>query len=98
MAKRVMWTLRAHEDRISILDYLNTRNQSKVYSKKLNLLPKKTVTLISENPNIGRLTNVERVRAKLVKSYLIFYDERERSIYILSIWDGRRNPEQAPYK
>lgn len=77
MAKRVMWTFRAHADGFQFWIIGIPEISQRFSSKKLNLLLKKTVTLISENPNIDRLTNVERVRAKLVKSYLIFYEERK---------------------
>ena len=97
MAKRIIWTIRAYEERISILKFWNTQNQSKFYSKKLNLLFIKTINLISERPNIGRLTKKTGIRVKLVKDYLIFYEGKDETIYILSVWDGRRNPEDVPF-
>lgn len=97
MAKRITWTYRAHQDRKNILYYWKQHNQSNTYSRKLNLLIKKAVSLIAAHPHIGRRTNVENVRVKLVRDYLIFYEEIQDSIFILSIWDNRRNPEEAPY-
>lgn len=98
MVKQIKWTIRAYNDRIYILTYRNNKNQSKYYSKKLNLLFIKTITLLSERPNIGRKTSTEGIRVKLVKNFLIFYETKEETIYILSIWDGRRNPQNIPYK
>ena len=49
-------------------------------------------------PNTGRKTNVEGVRAKLIKNYLIFYEEIQETIFILSIWDTRRDPKDLPYQ
>ena len=97
MAKRITWTYRAHQDRKTILPYWKQHNQSNTYSRKLNLLIKKAVSLIAAHPHIGRKTNIENVRVKLVRDYLIFYEEIQDSIFILSIWDNRRNPEEAPY-
>lgn len=97
MAKRIIWTYRAHQDRKAILHYWKQHNQSNTYSRKLNLLIKKTVAVIAAHPHVGRKTNVENVRVKLVRDYLIFYEEIQDSIFILSIWDNRRNPEEAPY-
>lgn len=97
MAKRIIWTRRAHSERKRILLYWKHRNQSTTYSKKLNWLFKKAVDLIASHPNIGRKTNIENVRVKLVKDYLLFYEAAEEEIYILSIWDSRRNPEETPY-
>jgi len=97
MAKQIIWTRRAHNDRKEILLYWRQRNQSTAYSKKLNELIQKAIKLIASHPHIGRRTNIENVRVKLVRDYLIFYEESEEQIFILSIWDNRRNPEEAPY-
>ncbi|MEJ0101481.1 MAG: type II toxin-antitoxin system RelE/ParE family toxin [Bacteroidota bacterium] len=97
MAKQIIWTNRAQNDRKEILRYWQGRNQSNTYSKKLNELIKKAVKLIAAHPHIGRRTDVENVRVKLVRDYLIFYEANNEQIFILSIWDTRRDPENAPY-
>jgi toxin YoeB len=97
MAKKITWTKRAQEDRKEILRYWRTHNQSNTYSKKLNELIKKAINLVAAHPYIGRRTDVVNVRVKLARDYLIFYEEGENEIFILSIWDTRRNPESAPY-
>lgn len=98
MAKQVTWAYRAQQDRIEILRYWRIRNQSNTYSKKLNLLFKKAIAIIAAHPHIGRRTTIEGVRVKLVRDYLIFYEEADESVFILSIWDNRRNPEEIPYQ
>ncbi len=98
MVKRVTWTHLAHSDRKEILLYWKHRNQSSAYSKKLNNLFKTAIDLIAAHPNIGRKTDIERVRVKLVGSYLLFYEIAEEEIFILKIWDNRRNPKDIPYK
>jgi len=94
MAKQIIWSLQAQEDRKQILSYRNNRNQSTTYSKKLHTLFKDALKLVSQFPQIGRQTDIENIRIKLVKDYLIVYEEDQTSIYILKIWDGRRNPEK----
>jgi toxin YoeB len=42
---------------------------------------------------LGRKTDEENVRVKIVRNYLIFYEITETKIIILTIWDNRRNPE-----
>jgi hypothetical protein len=42
---------------------------------------------------LGTETDVPNVRVRVVNVYLIFYEVVEDEIWILSIWDGRRNPE-----
>ena len=97
MVKRIIWTLKAQQDRKEILHYWRVHNQSNTYSKKLNQLIKKALALIAAHSNIGRRTDIENVRVKIVREYLIFYEEQNDQIFILSIWDNRRNPENAPY-
>lgn len=93
MAQRVIWSLQAQHDRKEILSYWRTRNNSNIYSKKLNDLFKKAVKLIAAHPNIGSQTDIENVRAKVVRDYLIFYETTNSRIEILSVWDTRRNPD-----
>lgn len=97
MAKRIVWTENAHTERKEVLLYWKNHNQSTAYSKKLNELIKKAIQLISAHPHIGRKTDAKNVRVKLVRDYLLFYEETDDTIIILSIWDGRRNPDEAPY-
>jgi toxin YoeB len=98
MVKKIIWTLRAQQDRKEILHYWRRRNQSNTYSKKLNQLFKQAVLLVATHPHIGRPTDIENVRVKLVRDYLIFYQESEENIFVLSIWDSRRNPDETRFK
>lgn len=91
MAKRkIIWTLKANTERKEILEYWILRNQSKKFSIKLNRLFLDTLFLLSEHPTIGRKTDFENVRVKIVRDYLIFYEYTLSELIILSIWDGRR--------
>jgi len=92
MAKQIIWSLQAQVDRKEILAYWIERNKSKIYSKKLNLLIRKAIKLVSIHPYIGFKTDVENVRAKVLRDYLIIYQVSEKRIEILSIWHSKRNP------
>lgn len=94
MAKKIIWSLKAQVNRKEILTYWNNRNKSNTYSIKLNILFKEAVILISKFPEVGRLTDIENVRVRLVKDYMIVYETSSNNIYILLIWDGRRNPDK----
>lgn len=98
MAKRIIWSKSAVKEKKAILAYWRRHNQSNAYPIKLNQLFKRAIKLISTQPRIGRKTDIENVRIKLVRVYLIFYEEKENSINILTIWDGRRNPENLLVK
>ena len=94
MAKQVVWSLRAQSDRKQILDYWRLRNRSNTYSRKLNQVFKESVEIIRDFPIIGKLTEDDNVRVKIVKDYLIFYEHTETKLTILTIWDSRQDPEK----
>lgn len=94
MAKQIIWSLRAQKDKKEIFKYWSQRNKSNRYSKKLNQLFKDSIRLFSEHPYIGKSTDVDSVKIKIVKDYLLIYEVTEISINILSIWDGRQNPSK----
>lgn len=93
MARRVIWSAVAISERTNILTYWAQRNKSKIFSKKLYTLFVEAVERISINSNIGHQTNRIDTKIKIVREYLIVYKIDGDSINILSIIDGRRNPE-----
>ena len=94
MARKIIWSFRARTDLKNILEYLGNHNKSKIYSKKLFKLFTEAVLLLSEYPQIGKLTSDKGVRMKIVRDYSIIYEEKESEIRILTIWDSRQNPEK----
>jgi len=94
MAQReVIWSLRAKNDRIKILEFWIEHNKSSIYSRKLNNLFKEAAKFIAEYPEIGRITEDKKARIKVVRDYLIVYDVYKSTVVILTIFDSRRNPE-----
>ncbi len=103
MAKRkikpiILWSKEAKFEWKNIVTYWLNRNKSNAYPKKLNKLLKELLSLIQRNPQIGRDTEIKDVKAILLYSYIIFYRTSEKEIEIVSIWDGRRNPDEMPVK
>jgi plasmid stabilization system protein ParE len=96
MAKRIVWSIRAQTGRQNILAYWRIRNKSSIYSIKLNRLFKESVQVISKFPHIGTVADERGVRIKTVKEYLIFYEQTETQVVVLSIWDSRQDPESRP--
>ena len=93
MARQIIWTERAQKDRIEILTFWNYHNKSSAYSKKLYGLIKESLKLISKHPFIGKPTNVDNVRVKILRDYLIIYEITNIEIVVLSIWDSRQKPK-----
>jgi len=92
MAKRkIIWTQKTNFERKEILEYWILRNRSKNFSIKLNKFIVDATQALAEHPTIGRKTNLENVRVKIIRDYLIFYEFSESELVILSIWDGRRD-------
>lgn len=94
MAKQVIWSLRAQKDKKEILDYWRQRNKSDTYSKKLNELFKESIKIILDFPQIGKVTDDTKARIKIVRDYLIIYEETDTQIFILTIWDSRQDPDK----
>jgi plasmid stabilization system protein ParE len=95
MARKIIWTKRAQEERKEILVFWNERNQTNIYSRKLNELIKDSLQLICKFPFIGKPTNRENVRVKILKNYLIIYQITTTDIIVLSIWDNRQSPAKS---
>lgn len=93
MVKEVIWSAQALKDRKSILQFWIANNHSNTYSIKLDKLFRDAVLLISEFPRMGKPTDVKGIRAKRVREYYIFYQEKPGYIAILSIWDTRQDSQ-----
>jgi plasmid stabilization system protein ParE len=94
MAKQIIWSRLAHNDRLNILDYWTKRNRSARYSKRLNQIFEHTADLISKYPRIGRQTEIEGIKYKIIKDYIFTYRESTEFVEILTIWDSRQDPEK----
>ncbi|AQX83784.1 type II toxin-antitoxin system RelE/ParE family toxin [Elizabethkingia bruuniana] len=90
-ARKIIWTQKANLERKAILEYWIERNKSKKFSIKLNKLIISTIKQVAENPGIGRKTNLENVRVKIIRDYLLFYEFDENYLKVLTLWDGRRD-------
>lgn len=70
---------------------MSTRLKSTTYSKKLNNEIINATRLLAKEPQIGRLTNFEDIRVKIIRHYLLFYEWNDSEIKVMAIWDGRRD-------
>ena len=94
VGKRVIWSSRANQELIEILDYFNKRNGSTAYSQKLLNEIEIILITLSKSEFIGRLTSNKRTRVLVLNNYLIFYESGEKTINVLSFWDNRQNPKK----
>lgn len=94
MAKQIIWSTRAQNDRKQILEYWRSRNKSNTYSKKLDQRFREAINIIRDYSQIGKQTDDQKVRIKIVKDYLLVYEETSDSIIVLTIWDSRQDPKK----
>lgn len=98
MAKCIAWSDKAQLQLNDILVYWDEVTSSPRYSSKLIDIFDEEVTLLAQYPFIGTATDTPNVRKQVVKDYLLFYEVSETHLTVLTIWDGRRNPEERPVK
>lgn len=96
--RKIIWTNKANFERIEILNYWINRNKSKTYSIKLNRLFIEYLKLVAKSPDIGKPTDIENTRVIIIRDYLLFYEEVDNKIIVLTLWDSRRNPENIKLK
>ena len=98
MGRKVIWTHHALREQRSIFDYWNRRNEHPSYSIRLRKNIRDQVLLLRLQPFVGNFTEEFAVHRKLIAAhYLLFYRFTATELLILSIWDTRRDPAQAPY-
>jgi len=91
MARKIIWSKRAQEDRINIFSYWNKRNKSKAYSKRLNKNFILAAEFVAINPNTGKSTDREGIKIKFVSHFALIYEFTESELHLLSIFDTRQN-------
>jgi addiction module RelE/StbE family toxin len=92
--RKVVWTETATAELKDTFAYWNKRNASTVYSKRLRKLVTSAIQKLVLFPKSGVPTQFDNIRFIVVKDYLIFYQEWQENIVIISFWDGRQEPEK----
>lgn len=96
--RKLIWSKNAKIKLFEILEYYNSRNKSKAYSKKLYLKIIKEVDFLTKYTDIGIKTDLENVRGLIVENYIIFYEINKTNIVIYTLWDTRQNPNDIKIK
>jgi len=95
MNYKVLWTDEAIKNLEQTLNYIATNWTEKEVSKFKTKLSEQ-LNIISKFPNIFPSSNIApRLRkAVLTRQTIIFYEVKERVIYIAYLFDSRQNPER----
>ena len=94
MAGRIIWSIKAKDERRLILEYWHKRNGNKNFSKKLAKEFRETVKYIATHNYLGRATDAENIRVTVCGHYLLFYEIRKEVLEIIAVWDNRRKPSE----
>jgi addiction module RelE/StbE family toxin len=92
MARRIIWSAHAQEERKKILRYWYDRLGSNEYVTKLERRLRETLRIVARHPLIGRPTDHQGIRVKVMGDHLIFYAYDDRCITVVSLWDNRQDP------
>ena len=92
MAKQIVWTNRAKNDLVDILQYWINRNKSNTFSIKISNLINEQLNLIAEFPHIGRKTDISNINVKVIHKHLLYYEIMNEILYVLTIKHGSENP------
>ena len=90
----IVWTAKAQSELEGLLMYWKKRNQSNIYSLKLNALFQEKLQLLAKMSYLGRKTDIQGVYVKIIREYLLFYEIVENKLVILTIRDSRQNPQK----
>ncbi|MEI7491129.1 MAG: type II toxin-antitoxin system RelE/ParE family toxin [Bacteroidota bacterium] len=93
--KKVIWSDKARQDLLEILDFYNHRNGNIRYSSMLFKKILKDISLLSAHAFLGKQTDHEDIRVLIIWEYLIFYETNPDTIFITNVWDSRRKPEKS---
>jgi plasmid stabilization system protein ParE len=99
MAKRkIVWSNRARNKLLMILEFYTERNNSKTYSKKLYTKFNKELSLLHKQPEIGIKTELNSVRGLIVEEFILYYEVTAEMIIVHTLWDSRQNPTDMRIK
>lgn len=95
--KAVFWASSANEDLVEIAEYLaeESIDAAEAFVSRVD----ERLTQLAEFPEIGRVVpelerhNVMRFRELVVSPWRIVYREEKDKIFIVTVFDGRRNIE-----
>ncbi len=92
--KRLIWSIDAKCELNEILRFFRKRNGNNEYSRRLSQEFRLTQKHIEQNELIGQQIGNTNLRfVVVVNTYRMFYRIESKQNTVVSVWDGRRNPE-----
>jgi plasmid stabilization system protein ParE len=91
---KIFWTKNAINQRNYVLEYWAKRNKSNSFSKKLYIKINDRTSILSLQPEVGKIVNFPNTRTISMGHYSIFYKFQENKIIITAFWDNRQDPNK----
>jgi plasmid stabilization system protein ParE len=96
--RKIIWSPRAKRVLFSILDYYFKRNGSKIYCNKLNASLRASIRLLENHSELGVKSDIKNIRVLIHGDYAIFYEIKEETIELMTIWDSRQDSQKLDIK
>ena len=98
MVERIAWVTVARDQYRKITTYL-FENHPEGAIERFDARLEKRIALIKKQPDCGRPCSVEAVRYVVVGGrYRLYYRFQGSTIYLVFLWDNKRNPKKNPYQ
>jgi plasmid stabilization system protein ParE len=94
MSRTILWSAESKADLRQIRSYYDRRNGNSNYSKRLMRMFRDTASMLSRFPHASMATDQDGVRGIVVRDHIHFFRHDDNLIYVLFIWDIRRDPSQ----
>lgn len=90
----IKWTDKAQDEYLNTLSFWISHNKSKTFSRKLMNEVIQTENFLLRNPfSSSLIDNTRKIyKIPILKHFSIIYTVENKTIYIVSFWDNRRNP------
>jgi toxin YoeB len=96
--RKIIWSKKATNKLLGILEFYDHRNKSKNYSLKLYKRINDEIAILKNQPEIGIKTEIESVRGLIIADYILFYEYNQEQIIIHTLWDSRQDPVNLKIK
>lgn len=91
--KQIIWTPKAAQQLLYILEYWENETQSSKYSNKILNKLYLDLRLLALYPHVAAPIQYRDIRKLAMGHFSLFYTIRSENIYILLFWDNRQNPD-----
>ena len=94
MVRRIIWSTRADNAFLKILEFFIVRNGNRHFSRRLSNEIITVTKLLAIHPQLGQQSEYKNIRVIITGNYKIYYEAKTECIIIHMVWDCRQNPDK----